>query len=176
MHAMRLSALFVIAAAAILTAPQPTFADCGSIPFYAPVLDSVDVVVSSDTEAKGLRVDPLKVSVFEPKQRAIILWNGDEEILLLSTDQRATQKSAVLEVIPLPAEPKVRLGSFKTFEAAQKLVREHPDVGAIVFECTNMAPYAHLVQQAVSLPVFDIQTLTNMVFEGTHRAPYSSFA
>ena len=30
----------------------------------------------------------------------------------------------MLEVIPLPAEPRVRLGSFRTFEAAQKLVVE----------------------------------------------------
>jgi hypothetical protein len=84
-------------------------ADCGSIPIYAPILDSIDIVANP---------------VFEPKQRAIILWNGDEEILLLSTDQRASQKSAVLEVIPLPSEPKVRLGSFSSFEKAQKMVIE----------------------------------------------------
>ncbi|HNT36803.1 MAG TPA: DUF2330 domain-containing protein, partial [bacterium] len=56
------------------------------------------------------------------QQRAIIAWNGTEEILLLSTDQRATQRSAVLEVIPLPSRPSIKLGSFATFEEAQKLV------------------------------------------------------
>lgn len=107
--------------------------DCGSIPFKAPLMQSIEVVVNNSSGAKGsapkeaspeLKFDPLKVSVFEPKQRAIILWNGEEEILLLSTDQRASEKTAVLEVIPLPSEPKVKLGSFKTFEAAQKLVVE----------------------------------------------------
>ncbi len=107
------------------------WADCGSIPFYAPAL--VEMAVESPsgipsgqgvTQAETTRIDfdPLKVAVFEPKQRAIILWNGKEEILLLSTDQRASQRTAVLEVVPLPAEPKVSLGDFQTFEAAQKLV------------------------------------------------------
>jgi hypothetical protein len=104
-------------------------ADCGSIPFYAPALDPIDIVKKGDKSNPGEQIktvmfDPLKVSVFEPKQRAIVLWNGTEEILLLSTDQKATQKSSVLEVIPLPAEPSVRLGSFETFEKAQKLVVE----------------------------------------------------
>lgn len=95
-------------------------ADCGSIPFYAPIMDGVS---TSDVESvTSVTFDPLQVSVFEPKQRAIILWNGEEEVLLLSTDQRATRPSSVLEVIPLPNEPKVQLGSFETFQNAQALV------------------------------------------------------
>ena len=41
-------------------------------------------------------------------------------------------------------------------EAAQRLVREHADVGAVLLECTNMAPYAHAVARATGLPVFDM--------------------
>jgi hypothetical protein len=58
-------------------------------------------------------------------------------------------------------------------EAVLTLVRQHPDVGAIVLECTNMAPYAYVVQEVTRLPVFDIQTLMNFVYEATHRVPYS---
>jgi hypothetical protein len=61
-------------------------------------------------------------------------------------------------------------------DAAQTLVREHPEVGAIVLECTNMAPFAHAVQEVTGLPVFDIQSLTNFVYEATHRAPYSGYS
>lgn len=43
--------------------------------------------------------------------------------------------------------------------AARALVARHPDVGAIVLECTNMPPYAAAVQQATALPVFDIYTM-----------------
>ncbi len=41
-------------------------------------------------------------------------------------------------------------------EAARALVAAHPDVGALVFECTNMPPYARAVRQATGLPVFDV--------------------
>jgi Asp/Glu/hydantoin racemase len=44
------------------------------------------------------------------------------------------------------------------------MVKENPDVGAIIFECTNMPPFRDAVQKAVELPVFDIVTLTYYVF------------
>ena len=44
-------------------------------------------------------------------------------------------------------------------EAARSLVAAHPDVGAIVLECTNMPPYAAAVRAATGLPVFDSVTL-----------------
>jgi Asp/Glu/hydantoin racemase len=55
---------------------------------------------------------------------------------------------------------------------AKRMVSEHPEVGAIVFECTNMAPYVHEVQEAVGLPIFDIQTLIRMVYGTLHQQPY----
>jgi Asp/Glu/hydantoin racemase len=41
-------------------------------------------------------------------------------------------------------------------EAGTGLVARHPDVGAVVLECTNMAPYARALRRRLSLPVFDI--------------------
>jgi len=55
---------------------------------------------------------------------------------------------------------------------AKKLVSAHPDIGALVMECTDMPPYAVDVQEATGLPVFDLSTLTNMVAEGVRRQPY----
>lgn len=44
-------------------------------------------------------------------------------------------------------------------DAALALTRAHPEVGAIVLECTNMPPYAADVAAATGLPVFDIYTM-----------------
>lgn len=41
-------------------------------------------------------------------------------------------------------------------DAGAALIREHPDVGAIVLECTNMPPYAADLRRATGRPVFDI--------------------
>lgn len=46
--------------------------------------------------------------------------------------------------------------------ATLKLVRQHPDMAAIVLECTNMPPYARIVRDAANgLPVFDMVTMVN---------------
>lgn len=58
--------------------------------------------------------DP-NVEIFEPNQRAIIAWNGNEEILLLSTDVYSSESTMVLEVLPLPSEPVVKKGKIETF-------------------------------------------------------------
>jgi hypothetical protein len=46
---------------------------------------------------------------------------------------------------------------------AQRLVADHPDIGALVLECTNMPPYAPDLQRATGLPVFDIVSLVTLV-------------
>jgi hypothetical protein len=62
------------------------------------------------------------VQIFEPNQRAMLAWNGEEEILLLSTDLRASKPTQVLEVLPLPAEPRVKKGDVETFKRATSLI------------------------------------------------------
>ncbi len=55
---------------------------------------------------------------------------------------------------------------------ATRMVDQYGDVGAIVFECTNMAPYANAVQAAVGLPIFDIQTLIRTMYDALHQPYY----
>lgn len=57
----------------------------------------------------------------------------------------------------------------EVIEVSQQLVSEYPDIGAIVFECANLPPYAQTVQDETGLPVFDIYTLTKMMVEAVHR-------
>lgn len=57
-------------------------------------------------------------------------------------------------------------------EAAQALVTDHDDVGAILLECSDIPPYAFLVQEAVNLPVFDFITMINWVHHAVTQQPY----
>jgi hypothetical protein len=84
----------------LMLGTAPLFADRGSIPFKP------------------------HVQIFEPNQRAMIAWNGDEEILLLSTDMRASEATQVLEVLPLPSEPQVKKGDVETFRRANDLINQ----------------------------------------------------
>ncbi len=51
--------------------------------------------------------------------------------------------------------------------AAQRLQSTNPDLGALVLECTDLPPYAHSIQCVTGLPVFDLTTLTNMVYQAS---------
>jgi hypothetical protein len=102
-----------------------TWADCGSVPFRSPLslkrLIELELLPGGQ---KNVKFDPLDVVVYEPGQRGIVLWNGEEETLLLSTEIRTSVPTSILEVIPFPNEPTVRLGDFSTFEKMQRLVME----------------------------------------------------
>lgn len=51
--------------------------------------------------------------------------------------------------------------------AATRLTREHPDVGALVLECTNFVPFSQAIRAATRRPVFDLYTLVIPVFLAT---------
>lgn len=58
-------------------------------------------------------------------------------------------------------------------EVAQALVREQPQVKALLFECVDLPPYAHAVQDAVGLPVFDMTTLIGHFHSALVRNPFT---
>ena len=52
---------------------------------------------------------------------------------------------------------------------SRRMVEAHPEIGAIVLECTNMPPYRADIQAATGLPVFDITTLVRMVHDAVSQ-------
>jgi len=56
--------------------------------------------------------------------------------------------------------------------ASKRLVAKNSKIGGIVLECTNLPQYAHKVQEAVNLPVFDIVTLIHMAYQTVDRKAF----
>ena len=73
------------------------------------------------------------------------------------------RKRTELDIIRLEKE---------VLSVVDKLIAEHPEIGALVIECTDLTSFAHLIQQKANVPVFDIITLTNMVYETVVRKSY----
>lgn len=65
------------------------------------------------------------VAVSETSQKAIILHNGTEEILILGTDLKAESPVGILRFIPFPSEPQVRLAPADTFEKVTALLQQN---------------------------------------------------
>jgi Asp/Glu/hydantoin racemase len=51
-------------------------------------------------------------------------------------------------------------------DAGDRLVARHPEVGAILLECTNMCPYARSLRNRLCLPVFDMVNLVTWFHGG----------
>ena len=49
-------------------------------------------------------------------------------------------------------------------EVAEELLASYSDIGAFVFECHNLAPYAPAVVEATNMPVFDIISFAHWVY------------
>jgi Asp/Glu/hydantoin racemase len=74
-----------------------------------------------------------------------------------------TEKEFTRVLLGDELELDVELAREEHVRVARRLVGEHPDLGAIVLECTNMPPYAADVQRETGLPVFDIVSLVTLV-------------
>ncbi len=101
---------------------------------------------------------------------------------------------SVLALAGLPAQQKIAIGSIEDTEdwaqlakraidesrfgahlldRAKRMVREHPDVKAILLECALFPPYARMLQDELGLPVWDFVSLVDHLYAVTHRrAPF----
>ena len=55
---------------------------------------------------------------------------------------------------------------------AEQVVRDHPEVGALLLECTNLPPYAARIQRATGLPVWDAVGLVRWAYAAVRQPRY----
>ncbi|MBW2057623.1 MAG: aspartate/glutamate racemase family protein [Deltaproteobacteria bacterium] len=82
------------------------------------------------------------------------------------TKVHVTQEKSTVDVERMEAE---------VVDVARRLVSENPDMGALVFECSDLPPFAAAVHEAVGLPVFDFITLVNTVYMAVVKKRYHGF-
>ena len=73
----------------------------------------------------GMLIWPPNIYIDQSAQNAIVGWNGEEEIIILSIDLESSASSTVLRIIPLPAEPsEIKEGSFESFDNLADIINE----------------------------------------------------
>ena len=70
----------------------------------------------------GWHVDTEPVTLTESGQKAIIGWDGQNQVLCLATDVSASRNTKVIEFLPLPSQPEVTLGNRESFNAVERLL------------------------------------------------------
>ena len=87
-------------------------------------------------------------------------------------DKEEFTQTIVFEKKPEMDVPKLEA---EVVDVSQRLVKNYPDIGALVFECSDLPPFAGAVQAAVNLPIFDFISLINMVYTVVVKQPYVGF-
>jgi hypothetical protein len=68
----------------------------------------------------------------------------------------------------------VDLAAQDILDAGRTLIGRHPNIGAIVLECTNMPPYAHALRTALGVPIYDIYSLITWLHAGIRPRQFGS--
>jgi len=88
--------------------------------------------------------DP-QVKLYETDQNAIVAWNGQEEILILSINLRSNQEgSKALTILPLPSNPlEIKEDSIDTFKKLTDLINQKLPItmtSGVLSDTKNSAP------------------------------------
>lgn len=130
------------------------------IPFiYAITGKRVGIITANANRLTPRHFEACKVAHTIP--RAIGGMEECEEFRTAILEEKGTMDSAAIER--------------EVCDVAQKLLIAYPDVGAILLECSDLPPYAHAIQQATGLPVFDFITMIDYVQATVARKPYQGF-
>lgn len=142
-----------------------------SVPIYASSLLQIPFI------KVGLKKDQ-KIAVLNAVERRftpeLLACCGvdDPSYLIPHSMEFAEEFSAIPRDRPYMNNAKCRQ---ELVQASLDLVKKHPDIGAILLECSDMPPYAAAIQAATNLPVFDFTTMINWVCSGVMRKPMYGF-
>lgn len=85
--------------------------------FYLLISFLILVFPSLASADMGMVIWPPEVRLDQSAQNAIVTWNGQEEIIILSVDVKSDARATALRILPLPSDPtEIKEGSFESFE------------------------------------------------------------
>ena len=150
---------------------QETITDAVSVPVFTSSLMQVPMVTRMLPVGKQvgiLTIDSRRLTDATLKSAGItdepVVVMGSEEV----PDFYNTYPRGATEIDPEKVEKAV-------VGMVRDLLDRNPDVGAIVCEAINYAPYAAGVQEATGLPWFDIIDLTKHVYNAVVKSRYSGY-
>lgn len=150
---------------------QRELADAVSIPVFASSLLLVPMIARMLHSSKKVGIITADARYITPQHYAGVGIDSDS-VRLIGLEDCPEFTEVVFRDKP---DMDVDAVQSEVLRAADTLVSHHPEVGAILLECSLLPPFAYAVQQATKLPVFDFTTLINMVHGALIRKPFSGF-
>jgi hypothetical protein len=158
---------------------------CG---FLAVFHRELAAAVSVPVLTSSLLQVPLAARVLRPDQKVAVLterphlterhfqgvgWSSDEIPVVVESLPPDAVFPTVFIDNGLESDTDVLEREMVTF--AERIARDHPDVGALVLECTNFVPYSQAMRKATGLPVYDLYTLVIQTYLATVGHEHSGY-
>ena len=155
----------------------------GACGYFAHFQRQVAEAVNVPVFLSSLCQLPIIKLALKPSQRIAVLAASEEDLKdTLLEKMGANPKDCLIQDIgKLESFAPIRYGRTELDNArlakdlvqmSQAMVRENPDIGAILLECSDLPPYAYDIQAATGLPVFDFITLINWVKQAVVQKRY----
>jgi hypothetical protein len=139
---------------------QRQLAEAVSVPVFASALLLVPIVARMLGSGRAVGIMTVDAGALGPRHFAGAGITEEIPIVVAGMERGHAFTSVLLgDELELDVDAARR----EHVAVARELVERHPEVGAIVLECTNMPPYAGAIGAATGRPVFDITTLVRMV-------------
>lgn len=139
---------------------QTALAEAVDIPVFTSALLQVPFVQHMIGKNRTVAVITANKSSLSPAHMHACGITDDMNVLVLGLEE-AKEWSKIFD------QPDVKFDmdavSEEIMGVARRAVAEHPEIGAIVLECTDLPPYASRMREELDLPVFDINSLVGHV-------------
>jgi len=145
---------------------QRQLAEAVRVPVFTSSLLMVPLVARMLPPGRRVGIMTVNASTLTPEH---MTGAGIGPEIPLAVIGMETEKEFTRVLLDDERELDVDLAREEHVRVARRFASEHPDLGAIVLECTNMPPYADDIRRETGLPVFDIVSLITMV-HGALRA------
>jgi len=153
---------------------QDQVAEAIDVPFFSGALMQVPMLLNTIGKDKKVGVLTASAKLLIPSpllkgsgvseedmKRVVIYGNENGKQMKLITGETGSFSPKALEK--------------ELVDLAKKMVKENPDISIIVLECTEFPPYAHAIQKAVGLPIWDFTTMTDFMHSGAMRKPFTGW-
>ncbi len=172
-----------IVAAAVRLEEQGVRAIIGACGFFAHFQKDVSAQVKVPVYLSSLCQLPIIGIGLKENQKVAVLAASGESVTpsMLEKVGASKEMCEVFDVGHLESFAPIRWGKTTLDngaltqdleELAAQIRREHPEIGAILLECSDLPPYAAAIQRASGLPVFDFITLINWVEHAVVQKTY----
>ena len=147
---------------------QRELAEALPVPVFLSSLCQVPMVLGALQPQQQLGILCAKQSSLDQRMLTAVGIREDAPIVVAGMENSPGFRGAILEDQGWMDLDQVQ---DEVVSTAVRLVADHPEVGALLLECSDMPPYAKKIQDATGLPVWDYVTLIDWIHSVSSVAP-----